>query len=113
MLLPDPINVWLCGTPTDMRKAANGLSQLVVDNLAANPQSGDLFVFYNRQRDRLKILYWHFNGFCLLQKRLEKNRFKVNFDFENKLSISERQLYRLLEGLHFINESEEKYDIFY
>lgn len=68
------IRVYLALGNTDMRKAINGLSVLVEGNLSLNPFSGHLFVFTNRRRNILKILYWDRNGFCLWQKRLEKHR---------------------------------------
>ena len=113
MLLPSDFKVWVYKEPTDMRKAINGLSQLVVEKWSDNPQSGALYVFYNRARDRIKVLYWHYNGFCLLHKRLESGRFKLPTTSDNHFELSEHQLYRLLEGLHFLNKSEKVYDVFF
>jgi len=58
-----------------MRKAVNGLMVLVSDVLEADPFSSHLFVFCNRLWDKIKILYWHNNGFWLFYRRLEKQRF--------------------------------------
>lgn len=112
MLLPSDFKVWLSSEPTDMRKAINGLSNLVVSKLDSNPQNGELFIFYNRKRDLVKILYWHYNGFCLLAKRLEKSSFKIPLKLNNHISISKQQLSRLVEGLHFVNKAENTYDIY-
>ena len=73
-----PVNmrVYLAMGHTDMRKAINGLSVLVESRMQLDPFSGSLFVFTNRRRNILKVLYWHRNGFCLWQKRLEKHRFR-------------------------------------
>jgi len=75
-----PVNdlplVYVYKQPVDMRKAINGLSVMVEGILALNPFSGHLFVFGNRKRDKVKILYWQRNGFCLWYKRLERDRFK-------------------------------------
>jgi len=60
---------------TDMRKSINGLSILVQEHLEMNPLSGHLFVFCNRSRNMVKVLYWDRNGFCLWHKRLEKHYF--------------------------------------
>jgi transposase len=68
--------VWLAREPQDFRKGINGLSIVVEEQLAANPFSGHLFVFINKGRDKIKALYWERSGFCLWQKRLEKERFK-------------------------------------
>ena len=76
MILSETGQVYLALGHTDMRKSINGLSILVEQALDLSPFSGDLFVFCNRQRRIIKILYWDRNGFCLWQKRLEKDRFK-------------------------------------
>lgn len=67
--------VYLCRDAIDFRKGINGLSILVEDALSLDPFSEQLFVFYNRRRNRIKILYWERSGFCMWQKRLEKARF--------------------------------------
>jgi len=83
-----------------MRKAVNGLMVLVEDVLQADPFSSHLFVFCNRLRDKIKILYWHNNGFWLLYRRLEKQRFWWPGTHENvALEISTRELSWLLDGL--------------
>jgi transposase len=92
--------VYLAAGATDMRKAVNGLSILVQDVLEADPFSSHLFVFCNRLRDKLKILFWHNNGFWLLYRRLEKQRFWWPAPGEAPaLEISARELSWLLEGL--------------
>ncbi|MGB3313977.1 MAG: IS66 family insertion sequence element accessory protein TnpB [Albidovulum sp.] len=68
--------VWLARDPVDFRKGINGLSILVEDQLSSDPFSGQLFVFTNKKRDKVKILYWERSGFCLWQKQLEKEHFK-------------------------------------
>jgi len=67
--------VYLCREPIDFRKSINGLSVLVERELGLNPFAAALYVFTNRQRNKLKVLYWHRNGFCLWLKRLEAERF--------------------------------------
>lgn len=68
--------VYLCREVVDFRKGINGLSVLVEEMLSPDPFSEQLFVFCNRRRNQLRILYWERNGFCLWQKRLAKARFK-------------------------------------
>ena len=75
MFLPSGTRIYLAVGSTDMRKAINGLSILVEDELALDPLSGHLFAFCNRKRNMVKILYWDRNGFCLWHKRLEKHHF--------------------------------------
>jgi transposase len=84
---------------TDMRKAINGLSILVADHLEKDVFSGSLFVFCNRSRTIIKILYWDRNGFCLWQKRLEKHRFAWPESREDVLKMDRRRLRWLLDGL--------------
>jgi len=87
--------------PVDMRKSINGLSVLVADHLALNPLNGQMFVFYNRQRDKIKILYWDRNGFCLWYKRLEKDRFQIPTNISgDHIELSSDELSWLLSGLN-------------
>jgi transposase len=101
MLMPLCTRVYLAPGSTDMRKAINGLSILVESYLQLDPFSGHLFVFCNRRRNILKILYWDRNGFCLWQKRLEKHYFRWPQSEKQILEIDQRQLSWLLEGLEF------------
>jgi transposase len=113
MLLEFHLKCWLSKTPTDMRKAINGRSQLVLEQFNVSPKNGAVFIFYNRNKDKTKILFWHFNGFCLLYKRLEKDLLKIPKDLSTPLELNHQQLNRLLEGLHFITETQNRYDTFY
>ena len=101
MLMPSSTRVYVAPGSTDMRKAINGLSILVESRLRLDPFSGHLFVFCNRRRNNLKILYWDRNGFCLWQKRLEKDNFKWPQSEKQAFEIDRRQLSWLLEGLDF------------
>lgn len=99
-LLPDSQKVFLASHPIDMRKSYQGLSVLAEQALRQDPFSGHLFVFYNKRRDRIKILYWHMNGFCILQKRLEKGRFQVSASPQNtSTDITAYQLQGLIQGI--------------
>ncbi len=108
--------VYLAAGATDMRKAVNGLMVLVQDVLGADPFSSHLFVFCNRLRDKIKILYWHNNGFWLLYRRLEKQRFWWPGAGERvAIEISTRELSWLLEGLDITRvdaHKEAKYSLF-
>ncbi len=94
---------------TDMRKSINGLSILVEQAMDLNPFSGDLFVFCNRFRTIVKILYWHRNGFCLWHKRLEKDRFKWPQSVEEVITIDQHQLQWLLSGLDITDAHRKLY----
>jgi len=67
--------VYLYREPIDFRKAIDGLSVLVEQELGLSPFANALYVFTNRQHNKVKALYWHRNGFCLWQKRLERDKF--------------------------------------
>ena len=95
--------VYLALGATDMRKAINGLSMLTQGTLELDPFSGHLFVFCNRRRTIIKILYWDRNGFALWQKRLERQAFRWPESHEQVLEVSVRELRWLLEGLDFRN----------
>jgi len=73
----NPVQVYLATGPTDMRKAMNGLALIVEAELDLNPLDGSLFVFCNRRRNILKVLYYDHNGFCLFMKRLESTTFRL------------------------------------
>jgi transposase len=92
--------VYLAAGATDMRKSIDGLMVLVQDRLEADPFSCHLFVFCNRARDKLKILYWQRNGFWLFYRRLERERFWwPGATDKAALDLSVQQLGWLLEGL--------------
>ena len=99
MFLPSHTRVYLAVGHTDMRKSINGLSILVEEQLHQDPFSGHLFVFCNRRRHIVKILYWDRNGFCLWQKRLEKHFFSWPESEKQLMTIDARQLGWLLQGL--------------
>lgn len=100
--------VYLCVDHVDFRKSIDGLSALVEQSLGLNPFAPALYVFMNRGRSKVKVLYWHRNGFCLWYKRLEAERFAWPTFSANKgidssvkdavVSISVQQFEWLLEG---------------
>jgi len=103
MLIPAPnLRVYVATGSTDMRKAINGLSILVESGMELDPFSGHLFVFSNKRRTLIKVLYWDNNGFCLWQKRLERDRFRWPEATEEVMKISPRELRWLLEGLEVV-----------
>lgn len=73
---PENVPVYLHREPVDFRKQINGLSVLVQEAMGRSPFDPGLFVFCNKQRSQLKVLYWDATGFALWQKRLERDKFK-------------------------------------
>ena len=95
----EPQAVYLHRRPVDFRKSINGLSALVEQSMQLPVFSGALFVFCNKRRDRIKILYWDKRGFCLWMKRLEEERFKWPVKAsEDTLNLSEQEFQWLLQG---------------
>ena len=91
--------VYLCREAVDFRKGINGLAVLVERDLACDSFSTRLFVFVNRGRDKLKILYWERNGFRLWQKRLERERFQWPRHLPGEvITLDGQQLNWLLDG---------------
>lgn len=91
--------VYLHRAPVDFRKQINGLALIVQESLTLNPMQEALFVFTNGRANRIKILWWDKNGFCLWLKRLEKDRFKWPFTHEGDvLQLNGEQLTYLLAG---------------
>jgi transposase len=99
-LLPT-VRVFLHLGPADMRRSLDGLAALTREVLQEDPLSGHLFVFFNRRRDRVKILFWDRSGLALYYKRLEKGTFRLSA-FENDASraeIESAELALILEGI--------------
>jgi len=115
MFMPDNLNVFLYHKATDMRKSIDGLCALATEFMLASPVAGNLFIFFNKGRDKIKALYWERNGFCLFYKRLEKGRFKVPSKIDADLTLTMPQLRWLLDGLNFLElkgHPSLNYDIF-
>ena len=103
--LASGLKVFLCTQPADMRRSFDGLSGMAVSIIEQDPTSGHLFVFRNRNRDRLKILYWDRDGLAIWYKRLEKGTFQFPTDLIDKekrqprAEITSEQLTLLLGGI--------------
>jgi transposase len=95
------VRVFLCTSPTDMRKGFDTLAVLVRDGLGYDPMSGHLFLFIGRRRDRLKILYWDRDGWALWYKRLEQGTFRMPVAKPDAASVELKasELAMLLEGI--------------
>ena len=101
--LRDDVKVFVSLEPVDMRKAINGLSCLVLDTLSESPQSGHIFVFTNKAKNKVKCLLWDRNGFVLHYKRLERSRFKFPAaNSDGVIEVNQDQLSWLLAGLDFL-----------
>ena len=91
--------IYLYRCPCDMRKSFDGLCGVVRSELGADPLSGSLFVFLNRRRNMVKLLYWDRDGFAIWYKRLERGSFTLPDRYATDGHIDRRQLSMLLEGV--------------
>jgi len=100
----------LYGQPTDMRKGFDGLSGIVRNELDGNPCSGDVFIFINRTRDKVKLLQWQGIGFTLYYKRLEEGTFEpLDYGPDTKsIAMSYAQAVMLIDGLSIKNTWKRK-----
>lgn len=98
--------VYLCADFVDFRKSINGLAALVEAELELPVLSGALFVFCNKARDKLKLLYWDQTGFALWYKRLDKQKFKWPKLQASTISLTEEQLQWLLSGFDVIGHTQ-------
>lgn len=96
---PSGVLIWLVAGATDLRKGLDGLATLVQNHLAANPFSGDLYVFRGRRGDKVKILWYSGDGVCLYYKRLSDGKFIWPQVQDGTIALSAAQLAMLLEGI--------------
>lgn len=103
MLLPANISIFVASQPVDMRKGVNGLSSLVKLQLQKDPMKASMFVFFNRGRDKVKILYWERNGFAIWYKLLAKGKFRPPKSLKASYKLSLSDLTCLLEGIDLLD----------
>ena len=100
---PSPsVRIFVARAPVDMRKGFDGLTGEVIDIVDEDPQSGHLFVFFNKRRDRMKSLLWDGSGYWLLYKRLEHGRFQIFDRATNRagaFELTSTELALLLDGI--------------
>ena len=105
-----PVDIYLCVAPADMRKAFDGLFALVVEHLGRDPLAGGLFVFLNRRRDRMKMIYWDGDGIAIWAKRLEAGTFQMpRVDAKTRsVILSATELTLLLRGIDLASVKQRK-----
>jgi len=97
-------DIYLHRDPVDFRKSINGLCVIVEESMGLTACSGAIFVFCNKRRDKLKVLYWDQTGFALWYKRLEQDKFKwPRKHHEHVLVLDMEQWGWLLRGLNFMD----------
>jgi transposase len=96
-----PKEIFIANHSTDFRKCFDGLCGEVISSMKSDPLSGALFVFYNKRRDRLKMIVWDNDGFWLFYKRLEQGTFEVPLLTSDLscITLSAEQLHLMLCGI--------------
>lgn len=97
LTLAGNVKIFFCKEAVDLRKGFEGLSQLVEAFFPETVISGSYFIFVNRTRDRMKVLYWDVDGLAIWYKRLEQGRFAKRR--EDRLLIDRKEFLMILEGI--------------
>ena len=97
----DKARIFIRPGKTDLRKAINGLTGIIEQQMIGEPFSGNVYLFCNRDRKLLKALWWDKNGFWLSQKRLEQEKFPWPENDKEAQELSREQLSMLLQGIDF------------
>lgn len=106
----EPAQVYLYVEAVDFRKSINGLVLIVEQQLLLSPFIDALFIFINKKRDKMKILYWDKTGFAMWYKRLEKHKFKWPQEVKEKqMILTEQQLHWLLGGFDIVGHPSLAY----
>jgi len=105
---PPAVRVFVHTQPTDMRRSFDRLAQMAQEVLHQDPFSGHLFVFVNRARDRMKILFWDRSGYALFYKRLEEGVFHLPAQEGAGVEIDVPRLTLILEGLDLSGARQQK-----
>lgn len=101
MIILRPTEIYISTANVDMRKSIDGLASLVQQKFRLDPVSDALFVFHNRHCDKIKMLFWNRDGFCLLYKRNENGKFHFPRHMTGDVyTVSEQELSWLLHSLH-------------
>lgn len=105
-----PVEIYFCLQPTDMRRGFDGLARMAEEHLARDVLVGGLYVFVNRRRDRLKLLYWDNDGLAIWHKRLESGRFQMpTVDAEGScVRLTAMQLSLILGGIDLASVRQRK-----
>lgn len=91
-----------------MRNGFDGLAGIVRNHLKKDPITGDVFIFINKTRTRLKLLYWDGDGFAMFYKRLERGRYSFTTHHGSSREMKREELMMLLEGLSFASMRRKK-----
>lgn len=106
--LSSNLRYFLCCQSIDLRNGFDGLAGIVRNHLKNDPLSGDVFIFLNKTRTHIKLLYWDGDGFALFYKRLERGRYASTLHNSPSKQIKREELLMLLEGLSYRSMMRKK-----
>jgi transposase len=109
IMLPSAVRIFLCTRPTDLRKSFDGLTGMVQECFGQDPLTGHLFLFLNRRRDRIKILYFDRDGLAIWYKRLEVGSYQMpQAVAQDGIELQSAQLAMLLSGIDLRTARQRK-----
>jgi transposase len=108
MLSVSSSRIWLYTGIAELRKQFDGLAAMVVNQCQMQAHLGDWFVFINRKRTMMKVLYYHQDGYCLWVKILEQGTFAKLDSVDNKISLNAAQLQCLIDGIYWQKDKQNK-----
>lgn len=101
--------IYICTSRVDFRKQIDGLVTMILNTFDKDVLDHSLYIFLNGSKNKMKAIYYDGNGFWMMVKRMEKSKFKYDFDVEKQLAtLTEKQLSFLLEGLSINRKYTDK-----
>jgi transposase len=104
LTLPTNVKIFLSSAPCDMRKQLDGLAGLVQAGMQREPRNGDMYVFCNRRRDMVKVLFFDQQGLCLLVKRMDKGTFQFTV-VDGVVQMSSQAFSHFMMGVEFVRSA--------
>jgi transposase len=110
LMLPPSTRIYVARKPTDLRKGFQGLP-IAVTQVGLEPTSGHLFVFYNKRKDQVRVLYWDRTGYCMVAKKLARGRFHLGQPEQHEgphVEVDAAELALILEGICLSDAARRK-----
>lgn len=108
--LQSDTRIFIALGPTDMRKGFDALAAIVAQSLKRDPLSGQLFLFFNRRRDKMKVLYWDRDGLAIWYRRLEQGTYQIPQadPGSNSVEVRAEELLMILRGIDYQSAKRRK-----
>ena len=108
MIIPAAVKLFVYMDATDMRKGFNGLSALVINEMSQDPLTGNFYIFRNKKKDKLKLLYWDRSGYAIWYKQLQEGKFHFPLVSDSSIEIDISDLSLILEGIDLSSAKQQK-----